>query len=149
MLSAVITQLAEAPLIARMQDALAGEMSRRPATADGEPRVSVTAYQRARQAGAASLLPILFIVVDGFSELLSQHPSTCSSRSVGWAGRWACICCWPSQRLDEGRLRGLETPICPIRCAENVVRECATCSGRRTHISSTPIAGRCKREPES
>ena len=74
--AAVITNLSDdAPLVARMQDALAGELNRRQQILRAAGCVSVAAYADARRAGAQLMaLPTLFIVVDEFSELLSQHP---------------------------------------------------------------------------
>lgn len=119
--AAVITNLAEeAPLVARMQDALAGEMSRRQQLLRMAGHlVSVTAYQRARQTGAQlPCLPILFIVVDEFSELLSQHPEFVDVfLAIGRVGRSLGMhLLLASQRLDEGRLRGLETHLSYRMC---------------------------------
>src|SRR5262249_58370139 len=75
--AAVITNLSdEAHLVARMRDALAGEMNRRQETLRLAGRfASVADYERAREAGAPlDRLPILLVIVDEFSELLSQHP---------------------------------------------------------------------------
>ncbi|WP_183075644.1 type VII secretion protein EccCb [Mycobacterium tuberculosis] len=110
----------EAPLVARMQDALAGEMSRRQQLLRMAGHlVSVTAYQRARQTGAQlPCLPILFIVVDEFSELLSQHPEFVDVfLAIGRVGRSLGMhLLLASQRLDEGRLRGLETHLSYRMC---------------------------------
>ena len=56
-------------------------------------------------------LPALFIVVDEFSELLSQHPDFAELFvAIGRLGRSLGMhLLLASQRLDEGRLRGLET----------------------------------------
>nr|WP_061007214.1 type VII secretion protein EccCb [Mycolicibacterium mucogenicum] len=83
--AAVITNLAqEAHLVARMP---------RAAGADLPP------------------LPALFIVVDEFSELLSQHPDFAELFvAIGRLGRSLGVhLLLASQRLDEGRLRGLDT----------------------------------------
>lgn len=111
--SAVITNLAdEAHLVARMQDALAGEMNRRQEllrAAGGF--ASVADYERARTQGLAMPpLPVLLIVVDEFSELLSQHPEFAELFvAIGRLGRSLGMhLLLASQRLDEGRLRGLE-----------------------------------------
>jgi DNA segregation ATPase FtsK/SpoIIIE, S-DNA-T family len=55
-------------------------------------------------------LPALFIVVDEFSELLSQHPDFADMFvAIGRLGRSLGMhLLLASQRLDEGRLRGLE-----------------------------------------
>lgn len=110
--AAVITNLAEeAPLVARMRDALAGEMNRRQRLLRTARHVSVATYERARRAGAQlTALPTLFIIVDEFSELLSQHPDFADMFvAIGRLGRSLGMhLLLASQRLDEGRLRGLE-----------------------------------------
>lgn len=112
--AAVITNLAdEAHLVARMNDALAGEVHRRQEVlraAGNYP--DVTEYSRAREGGAPlPPLPALFIVVDEFSELLTQHPDFAELFvAIGRLGRSLGIhLLLASQRLDEGRLRGLDT----------------------------------------
>ena len=72
---------------------------------------SVAAYERARRAGGQlTALPTLFIIVDEFSELLSQHPDFADMFvAIGRLGRSLGMhLLLASQRLDEGRLRGLE-----------------------------------------
>ena len=112
--AAVITNLAdEAHLVARMKDALAGEMNRRQELLRTAGNfANVADYQRARSNGAAlALLPALFVVVDEFSELLSQHPDFAELFvGIGRLGRSLGMhLLLASQRLDEGRLRGLES----------------------------------------
>lgn len=112
--SAVITNLAnEAHLVSRMSDALAGEMNRRQELLRAAGNVaSVAEYEQARSKGAVMPpLPALFIMVDEFSELLSQHPEFADLFvAVGRLGRSLGMhLLLASQRLDEGRLRGLET----------------------------------------
>lgn len=110
--AAVITNLAdEAPLVARMREALAGEMNRRQQLLRASGCVSAAAYERARRGGATSAaLPTLFIVVDEFSELLGQHPDFADMFvAIGRLGRSLGMhLLLASQRLDEGRLRGLD-----------------------------------------
>jgi S-DNA-T family DNA segregation ATPase FtsK/SpoIIIE len=101
----------EAPLVARMRDALAGEMNRRQQLLRAAGCVGVAAYEHARRAGATLItLPTLFIIVDEFSELLSQHPDFADMFvAIGRLGRSLGMhLLLASQRLDEGRLRGLE-----------------------------------------
>jgi len=112
--AAVVTNLSEeAHLVARMRDALAGEMTRRQRvlrSAGGFP--GVADYDAARARGAdLPPLPALFVVVDEFSELLSQHPDFAELFvAIGRLGRSLGMhLLLASQRLDEGRLRGLET----------------------------------------
>jgi S-DNA-T family DNA segregation ATPase FtsK/SpoIIIE len=112
--SAIITNLAdEAHLVARMQDALAGEMNRRQELLRAAGNfANVADYEHAQsQDIAMSSLPTLFIVVDEFSELLSQQPDFAELFvAIGRLGRSLGMhLLLASQRLDEGRLRGLET----------------------------------------
>jgi DNA segregation ATPase FtsK/SpoIIIE, S-DNA-T family len=112
--AAIITNLAdEAPLVTRMHDALAGEMNRRQELLRAAGNFAhIGDYEHARSQGAAlTPLPALFIVVDEFSELLSQHPDFAELFvAIGRLGRSLGMhLLLASQRLDEGRLRGLET----------------------------------------
>lgn len=112
--AAVITNLAdESALVDRMRDALSGEMNRRQEVLRAAGNfANVSDYQRARAAGAdLPPLPALFIVVDEFSELLSQHPDFAELFvAIGRLGRSLHMhLLLASQRLDEGRMRGLES----------------------------------------
>lgn len=112
--AAVITNLAsEAHLVARMSDALAGEVHRRQELLRAAGNfVNAADYARARSRNARlPPLPALFIVVDEFSELLAQHPDFAELFvTIGRLGRSLGIhLLLASQRLDEGRLRGLDT----------------------------------------
>ncbi|TRW81679.1 type VII secretion protein EccCb [Mycolicibacterium sp. 018/SC-01/001] len=111
--SAVITNLAdEAPLVARMRDALSGEITRRQEVLRAAGNLAdLAAYRRARtrDPGLAPL-PSLFVVIDEFSELLSQQPDFADLFvAIGRLGRSLGVhLLLASQRLDEGRLRGLD-----------------------------------------
>ncbi|MEZ0340064.1 type VII secretion protein EccCa [Mycobacterium sp. pV006] len=112
--AAVITNLAdEAHLVARMRHALAGEVTRRQELLRAAGNFTdLTAYRQARARGVdLAPLPALFIVVDEFSELLSAHPDFADLFvAIGRLGRSLGMhLLLASQRLDEGRLRGLET----------------------------------------
>ena len=111
--SALITNLAdELPLVDRMQDALRGELVRRQELLRASNQTSVHDYERARQAGAAlTPLPTLLIVVDEFSELLASKPEFVDLFvMIGRLGRSLAVhLLLASQRLEEGRLRGLDT----------------------------------------
>lgn len=112
--SAVITNLSdEAHLVARMRDALAGEVNRRQEFLRSAGNfLSVADYERARANGAAlAPLPTLVVIVDEFSELLSQHPDFVEMFvAIGRLGRSLRIhLLLATQRLDEGRLRGLDS----------------------------------------
>ncbi|WP_280834581.1 type VII secretion protein EccCb [Mycolicibacterium frederiksbergense] len=108
--SALITNLAEeAQLVARMADALAGEMTRRQELLRAAGNLANVADYRHRTDLPA--LPALLIVVDEFSELLQQHPDFAELFvAIGRLGRSLGMhLLLASQRLDEGRLRGLES----------------------------------------
>jgi S-DNA-T family DNA segregation ATPase FtsK/SpoIIIE len=112
--SALITNLAdELVLVDRMQDALTGEMVRRQELLrDTGNHASVRDYERARAAGARlDPLPSLLVVVDEFAELLSARPEFLDLfMAIGRLGRSLGLhLLLGSQRLEEGRLRGLES----------------------------------------
>ncbi|MEV3976955.1 type VII secretion protein EccCa, partial [Streptomyces sp. NPDC050698] len=112
--AAIITNLAEElAMVDRMKDALAGEMNRRQELLRAAGNfANVSDYEKARLAGAAlDPLPALFVVVDEFSELLSQQPEFAELFvAIGRLGRSLHIhLLLASQRLDEGKLRGLDS----------------------------------------
>ncbi len=112
--SATITNLAEElTLVDRMADALAGEITRRQELLRAAGNfASVAEYERARRRGGSlAPLPALVIVVDEFSELLAQRPELVDEFvTIGRLGRSLGMhLLLASQRLDEGRLRGLES----------------------------------------
>jgi S-DNA-T family DNA segregation ATPase FtsK/SpoIIIE len=112
--SAVITNLAEElTLVDRMQDALTGEMVRRQELLrEAGNFASIKDYDRARTAGEPlEPLPSLFVVVDEFSELLSAKPEFIDLFvAIGRLGRSLGLhLLLASQRLEEGRLRGLDS----------------------------------------
>ncbi|MFB4319035.1 type VII secretion protein EccCa [Actinomadura sp. 21ATH] len=112
--SAIITNLEEElPLVDRMYDALHGEMIRRQELlrASGN-HASVRDYEKAREQGAPlAPLPTLFVVLDEFSELLSAKPEFAELFvMIGRLGRSLGVhLLLASQRLEEGRLRGLDS----------------------------------------
>lgn len=112
--AAVITNLSdEAHLVTRMRDALAGEMTRRQEMLRAAGNfANLGDYEAARVAGAPiPRLPALVVIVDEFSELLSQQPDFAELFvAIGRVGRSLGMhLLLASQRLDEGRLRGLES----------------------------------------
>ncbi len=112
--SAVITNLAEElPLVDRMYDAVHGELVRRQELLRACGNLSSQhEYERARDHDATlAPLPSLFVVVDEFSELLSSKPDFAELFvMIGRLGRSLGVhLLLASQRLDEGRLRGLES----------------------------------------
>ncbi|WP_251075628.1 type VII secretion protein EccCa [Streptomyces sp. ISL-12] len=111
--SAVITNLAdEVSLVARMQDALHGELMRRQELLRAAGNyTSALEYEKARQSGLPlQPLPSLFVVVDEFSELLAAHRDFMELFvMIGRLGRSLGVhLLLASQRLDEGRMHQLE-----------------------------------------
>ncbi|MFG2115603.1 type VII secretion protein EccCa [Streptomyces sp. NPDC048718] len=111
--SAVITNLSdEVALVARMQDALHGELIRRQELLRAAGNyTSALEYEKARAAGAPlDPLPSLFVVVDEFSELLAAHREFMDLFvMIGRLGRSLGVhLLLASQRLDEGRMHQLE-----------------------------------------
>ncbi|GIL31652.1 type VII secretion protein EccCa [Actinocatenispora comari] len=112
--SAVITNLSdELPLVDRMKDALSGELVRRQEVLRAAGNyVSQRDYERARRAGEPlEPLPALMIICDEFSELLSAKPDFIDLFvMIGRLGRSLGVhLLLASQRLEEGKLRGLDT----------------------------------------
>ncbi|MBB1029480.1 type VII secretion protein EccCa [Dietzia sp. SLG310A2-38A2] len=112
--SAVITNLqAEITMVDRMRDALEGELNRRQEVLRAAGNYAgVGDYEAARARGAQlDPLPALVIVVDEFSELLSSKPEFAELfLTIGRLGRSLHIhLLLASQRLEEGRLRGLDS----------------------------------------
>ena len=112
--SAVITNLVdELPLVDRMADAINGELIRRQELLRAAGNfASLRDYEKARAAGAPlPEVPTLFVVCDEFSELLSARPDFIDNFvQIGRVGRSLGVhLLLASQRLEEGRLRGLDT----------------------------------------
>ena len=118
--SAVITNLeGELSLVDRMQDAIGGELDRRMevlaqanAALKNRDIKNREEYEAARQDGAdLEPMPSLFIVVDEFSELLTARPEFIDLFiQIGRIGRSIGVhLLLASQRLEEGKLRGLDT----------------------------------------
>ncbi|MBV1853422.1 type VII secretion protein EccCa [Catellatospora tritici] len=112
--SAVITNLeGESHLVNRMGDAITGEVLRRQELLRAAGNfANLKDYEKARTGGAA-LAPLasLFIVCDEFSELLTANPDFIEIFvQIGRVGRSIGMhLLLASQRLEEGRLRGLDT----------------------------------------
>ncbi|WP_371497095.1 type VII secretion protein EccCa [Kitasatospora sp. NBC_00374] len=112
--AAVITNLeGEATLIDRMRDAIEGEMNRRQELLRAAGNyANINEYERARAAGAAlDPLPSLVMIIDEFSELLTAKPDFIDLFiQIGRIGRSLGMhMLLASQRLEEGKLRGLDT----------------------------------------
>lgn len=111
--SAVITNLAEElHLVDRMTDAINGELIRRQNLLRAAGNFSsMRDYEKARAAGAPlPEVPTLLVVIDEFSELLTARPDFIDIFvQIGRVGRSLGVhLLLASQRLEEGRLRGLE-----------------------------------------
>ncbi|MFF0609206.1 type VII secretion protein EccCa [Nocardia tengchongensis] len=112
--AAVITNLEEElELVDRMRDALAGEMNRRQELLRSAGNfANVVEYEKARAAGVPlDPLPALFVVIDEFSELLSQKPDFADLFvMIGRLGRSLHVhLLLASQRLEENKMRGLDS----------------------------------------
>ncbi|MGW1183608.1 type VII secretion protein EccCa [Streptomyces drozdowiczii] len=112
--AAVITNLSDdLALVDRMGDALRGELQRRQELLRSAGNFAgIHDYERARAAGAPlEPLASLVLVVDEFSELLTAKPDFIDVFiRIGRIGRSLGVhLLLASQRLEEGRLRGLET----------------------------------------
>ncbi|MFD9827236.1 type VII secretion protein EccCa [Tsukamurella tyrosinosolvens] len=112
--AAVITNLEEEiAMVDRMRDALSGEMNRRQEVLRRAGNfANVGEYEKARRAGAPlEPMPALVVIVDEFSELLSQKPDFAELFvAIGRLGRSLHIhLLLASQRLEEGKLRGLDS----------------------------------------
>jgi S-DNA-T family DNA segregation ATPase FtsK/SpoIIIE len=112
----MITNLAaDLTMVDRMHDALIGEMERRQSLLrDAGNLDSVREYQAQRAAGrlpGLGPLPYLLIIVDEFGELLAKRPDFIELFvAIGRIGRSIGMhLLLASQRLEEGRLRGLDS----------------------------------------
>jgi S-DNA-T family DNA segregation ATPase FtsK/SpoIIIE len=112
--SAVITNLEDAlPLVDRMKDAVSGELTRRQEVLRRAGNfASLRDYDRARASGVdLPALPSLLLVCDEFTEMLVAKPDFIDLFvQIGRIGRSIGVhLLLATQRLEEGRLRGLET----------------------------------------
>ncbi|MFC0506554.1 type VII secretion protein EccCb [Micromonospora costi] len=112
--SGLVTNLADdLTLVDRLADALASELVRRQdlLRAAGN-HANRSEYEHAREAGAPlTPLPSLLVICDEFSELLTARPDFIDVFvQIARVGRSLGVhLLLASQRLEEGRLRGLET----------------------------------------
>ncbi|MER6789485.1 type VII secretion protein EccCa [Streptomyces sp. NPDC000658] len=112
--AAVITNLSDdLTLVDRMGDAIRGELQRRQELLRSAGNyANIHDYEKAR-AASAPLEPLasLVLVIDEFSELLTAKPDFIDMFiQIGRIGRSLGVhLLLASQRLEEGRLRGLET----------------------------------------
>ncbi|WP_329269344.1 type VII secretion protein EccCb [Streptomyces sp. NBC_01451] len=112
--SGLVTGLEGDPrLVARMREAISGELNRRQAllrAAGGLSSVHEYAQARASRDDLEPL-PTLVLVIDEFSELLATEPDLIDLfAQIGRVGRALGVhLLLASQRLDESRMRGLDT----------------------------------------
>ncbi|MDX3855712.1 type VII secretion protein EccCa [Streptomyces sp. AK02-01A] len=112
--AAVITNLSDdLTLVDRMGDAIRGELQRRQELLRSAGNyANIHDYEKARAAGAAlEPLASLVLVIDEFSELLTAKPDFIDMFiQIGRIGRSLGVhLLLASQRLEEGKLRGLDT----------------------------------------
>ncbi|MGK5530036.1 type VII secretion protein EccCa [Streptomyces sp. URMC 129] len=112
--SAVITNLSDdLTLVDRMGDSIRGELQRRQELLRAAGNyANLGDYERARAAGAPlEPLASLVLVIDEFSELLTAKPDFIDMFiQIGRIGRSLGVhLLLASQRLEEGRLKGLDT----------------------------------------
>ncbi|GAA3042342.1 hypothetical protein GCM10020000_21610 [Streptomyces olivoverticillatus] len=112
--AAVITNLADdLTLVDRMRDSITGELQRRQELLRAAGNyANLGDYEKARAAGAPlEPLASLVLVIDEFSELLTAKPDFIDMFiQIGRIGRSLGVhLLLASQRLEEGRLRGLDT----------------------------------------
>ncbi|MFJ1897658.1 MULTISPECIES: type VII secretion protein EccCa [unclassified Streptomyces] len=112
--AAVITNLSDdLTLVDRMRDSITGELQRRQELLRSSGNyANLTDYEKARAAGAPlEPLASLVLVIDEFSELLTAKPDFIDMFiQIGRIGRSLGVhLLLASQRLEEGRLRGLDT----------------------------------------
>ncbi|MFT4127811.1 MAG: type VII secretion protein EccCa, partial [Gordonia sp. (in: high G+C Gram-positive bacteria)] len=111
--AAIVDNLADDDgLVDRLHDALFGETQRRQRVLQAAAAKNIFDYNERRDAGAAlEPLPNLFVVIDEFGEILAQKPLFVELFvQIGRIGRSIGIhLLLASQRLEEGRLRGLES----------------------------------------
>jgi S-DNA-T family DNA segregation ATPase FtsK/SpoIIIE len=100
-------------LVDRMYDALSGEMLRRQELLRRAGNLDgIRAYHEVRAAGAGlEPMPFLLVIVDEFGELLASRPDFVDLFvAIGRVGRSLGMhLLLASQRLEEGKLRGLES----------------------------------------
>lgn len=108
----LVTNLeSDASLAARVQDALEGELDERQGRLRAAGAASLAALRDSSGEGDGEPFPSLVVVVDEFGELLELRPELLDTFTrVGRLGRSLGVhLLLSSQRLEEGRLRGLES----------------------------------------
>lgn len=155
--AAVITNLSDdLTLVDRMRDSITGELNRRQELLRSAGNyANMHDYERARVAGAAlEPLPSLVIIIDEFSELLTAKPDFIDMFiQIGRIGRSLGVhLLLASQRLEEGRLRGLDTYLSyriGLRTFSAAESRAALGVPDAYHLPSVPGAGYLKFDTES
>ncbi|GAB7052399.1 type VII secretion protein EccCb [Catenuloplanes indicus] len=149
----MITNLADdAALVERVRVALSGEQQRRQQLLRAAGNVdSIKEYHRKRQAGEAGLdgaplepMPYLLVIIDEFAELLTAHPEfTELFVQIGRVGRSLGMhLLFSTQRLEEGRLRGLDSHLSYRICLRTFsAQESRTVIGTTDAYRLPPIPG--------
>lgn len=139
--SALITNLADAVTeVDQMAEALLGELDRRQQLLHDAGATSIVDYD------GPDPLPSLVIVVDEFSELLAARPEFVDVFvAIGRLGRSLGLhLLLASQRLDEGRLRGLESHLSyriALRTFSSAESRAVLGTGDAFELPATPGAG--------
>lgn len=112
--AAIVDNLEDgAGLVDRLHDSILGEIQRRQRVLQQAGNLAnVGEYNKLRDEGKVSdPLPVLFVVIDEFGELLAAKPEFIELFvQIGRIGRSIGVhLLLASQRLEEGRLRGLES----------------------------------------
>ncbi|WP_051799290.1 type VII secretion protein EccCb [Catenuloplanes japonicus] len=149
----MITNLADdAMLVDRVRVALAGEQQRRQQLLRQAGNVdSIREYQRRRLNGDNGIdgtplepMPYLLVIIDEFAELLSAHPEFVDLFvQIGRVGRSLGMhLLFSTQRLEEGRLRGLDSHLSYRICLRTFsAQESRTVIGTQDAYRLPPIPG--------
>ena len=143
----VITNLAhDLALVDRVRAALTGELERRQEILrDAGNFDSIRAYHQQAAAGAdLPPLPYLVVIVDEFGELLAARPEFLDTFiAIGRLGRSLGVhLMLATQRLDEGRIRGLEPHLRYRACLRTFsAAESQTVIGSSAAFELPPLPG--------
>ncbi len=134
-------------LVDRMQEAIYGEMERRQRILRDTGFDRADEYRRHRRIDPESRLdslPALLVVVDEFGELLATQPEFADLfTSIGRTGRSLGVhLLLSSQRLDEGRIRRVESHLRYRICLRTFTpEESVSVIGSRASFDLPPIPG--------
>ena len=145
----VITNLEREPtLVDRMHEALFGELERRQrllaAAGNFDRARDYQAYRAADPEAGLAPLPSLLVIVDEFGELLAARPDFLDLFvSIGRTGRSLGVhLLLATQRLDEGRVRGLESHLRYRICLRTFsAEESMVALGGREAFELPPLPG--------